>query len=195
MSTPSDRMRNFGFLIYDISRLFTKRFQIEAEHLGISLTEAKVLTNLSRNPSISQAQLGELSGVEPMTIVRILDRMEADKWIERRPHPTDRRARQLHLGERAQSTLEQISKLGAQVRGEALAGIKADERAMLLDLLERVHGQLLQSLSQQNGRASQRDPGTATDARATRKRSERHEPRTQSRTTPARSAKTQRAAR
>jgi DNA-binding MarR family transcriptional regulator len=195
MSTPSDRMCNFGFLIYDIGRLFTKRFQIEAEHLGISLTEAKVLTNLSRNPSISQAQLAELSGVEPMTIVRILDRMEADKWIERRPHPTDRRARQLHLGERAQSTLEQILKVSTQVRGEALAGIKADERATLLDLLERVHGQLQESLSEQNGKASQRPPGSATDARATHKRGERHEHRTQSRITASRPAKTRRASR
>src|SRR5262245_20749709 len=110
-ASPNDRLANFGFLIKDISRLFTKLFESEAEHLGITLAEARVLIYLSRNPGITQVQLAELSAVEPMTLVRILDRMEADKWIERRPHPTDRRARQLLLKERAQSPLAQMHEL------------------------------------------------------------------------------------
>ena len=94
MNTPADRLRNFGFLINDIGRLYTKLFEYEADHLGITLAEAKVLIALSRNAGLNQVQLAELSGVEPMSLVRILDRMEADHWIERRAHPTDRRARQ-----------------------------------------------------------------------------------------------------
>lgn len=193
MSTPSTS--NFGFLIYGIGRLFIKRFQVEAEHLGISLADARVLTNLSRNPSISQAQLAELSGLEPMTIVRILDRMEADKWIERRPHPTDRRARQLHLGVGAQTALEHIFKISAQLRSEALAGLNAEERAILMDLLERVHEQLLQSVSEQNGKASQRDGAQWPDPGAARKRDERKETRSSLRAASSRTSKTQRAQR
>jgi DNA-binding MarR family transcriptional regulator len=149
MSTPADRLQNFGFLIKDIGRLYTRLFEYEADHLGIKLDEAKVLTYLSRNPGLNQVQLAELTGVEPMSLVRILDRMAADQRIERRAHPTDRRARQLHLQAHGQSTLEQIWKLSAQVRSRALAGFKADERNLLIDLLERAHEQLVHMVTEQ----------------------------------------------
>jgi len=170
MSASSDRIGNFGYLIKDIGRLYTNLFETEAEHLGITLSEAKVLTYLSRNSGISQIQLAELTGVEPMSLVRILDRMEADQWIERRPHPTDRRARQLHLKDGAQSTLDQIFKLSSQVSGESLAGFNADERSVVVDLLERVHAQLLQMLTKQNRKIPQRAAGEGAGSRTGRKR-------------------------
>jgi len=157
MSAAKDKMRNFGFLIKDIGRLYTKLFEHYAGHLGVTLAEAKVLTYLSRNAGLSQIQLADLTGVEPMSLVRILDRMEEDKWIERRVHPTDRRARQLYLREGAQPTLDQILELSAQVRGQVLAGFKSDERNVMIDLLDPVHTQMLQMLSDQTGKALKRE--------------------------------------
>jgi len=169
MSTPSDRVGNFGFLIKDIGRLFTKAFERESDHLGITLAEARVLIYLSRNPGVTQVQLAELSAVEPMTLVRILDRMEADKWIERRPHPTDRRARQLFLKERAQQPLEQINRLGTQVRSYALAGLSADERLRLVGLLEHVHDRLAEMLAERSGKsAGESSTGRTRNQRAGR---------------------------
>jgi DNA-binding MarR family transcriptional regulator len=166
MSAPSDRIANVGFLIKDIGRLFTKVFEREADHLGITLAEARVLIYLSRNPGVTQVQLAELTSVEPMTLVRILDRMEADKWIERRPHPTDRRARQLLLKERAQQPLEQINKLAAQVRSQVLAGLSTNERLRLVGSLEHIHGRLLDLLAE-------RSDTSAGDNAAGRTRSQR----------------------
>jgi MarR family transcriptional regulator for hemolysin len=178
MSTTPDPIRNFGYLIKDIGRLYTKRFEGEADHLGITLSEAKVLTYLGRNSGLSQIQLAELTGIEPMSVVRILDRMEADNWIERRPHPTDRRARQLHLKTKALSKVDQIAKLSAQMQAQSLVGFKAEERTALVDLLLRVHQQLLQMVSVQNGkpmpragsasRAESRVPRKTTDQRGIR---------------------------
>jgi MarR family transcriptional regulator, transcriptional regulator for hemolysin len=158
MSTPADRLHNFGFVIKDIGRLYTRLFEYEAEHLGITLAEAKVLTYLSRNPALSQVQLSELTGVEPMSLVRILDRMEADQRIERRAHPTDRRARQLHLRAKGEATLDQIWKLSAQVRSQSLTGFKVEERNQLITLLERVHEQLLQMTEQMDKAATRSQP-------------------------------------
>jgi MarR family transcriptional regulator for hemolysin len=171
MSTPADRLQNFGFLIKDIGRLYTRLFENEAEHLGITLAEAKVLTYLSRNPALSQVQLAELTGVEPMSLVRILDRMEADQRIERRAHPTDRRVRQLHLQAKGESTLDQIWKLSSQVRSQALTGFKAEERSQLISLLERVHEQLLGVVSEQAVKALPRSQSMdAAKRQAGRKR-------------------------
>lgn len=139
-----DRLRIFGFLIKDIGRLYTEVFQHEAREIGVTLADCKVLAYLSRNEGVSQIRLAELTGIDPMSLVRILDRMAADDWIERRLHPTDRRARQLYLKEKAQPALEQIWKVGEAVRVRALTGIKAEQRDLFMELLERVHLNLLE---------------------------------------------------
>jgi MarR family transcriptional regulator, transcriptional regulator for hemolysin len=195
MSTPADRLQNFGFLIKDIGRLYTKLFEYEADHLGITLAEAKVLAYLSRNPGLSQVQLAELTGVEPMSLVRILDRMEADKRIERRAHPTDRRARQLHLHSQGQSTLDQIWKLSGQVRSQALAGFKVEERNNLIGLLERVHEQMLHMMAEQTEQAAQQDQPTEAAARRAARKSVVRNGRVAGRSARGKTAKTQRVTR
>jgi len=139
----TDRTRNLGFLIKDIVRLYTKLFERQTSDRDWNLSECKVLTYLQRHAGVSQIKLADLTGVEPMSLVRILDRMESNGLIERRPHPTDRRARQLFLKDKAQLTLDQLWKLSDSTRAQALAGIKAEERQLLIDLLERVHQNLI----------------------------------------------------
>jgi DNA-binding MarR family transcriptional regulator len=139
----TDRLRNFGFLVRDVSRLSAKHFQRNARELELSLAQCKVLGHLSRNEGISQARLAELTETDPMTLVRTLDRMQQDGWIERRPDPSDRRAHQLFLREAAKPVLQRIWKIADQARNEVLADLSAAEREQLIELLERVHRTLL----------------------------------------------------
>src|SRR5882757_10469451 len=96
-----DSLRNFGFLLKDVSRLSNLNFEREAASLGMTLAQCKVLIYLQRNQGVSQVRLAELTGTDPMTLVRILDRMESDGWVERRQDPADRRARRLYLKDAA----------------------------------------------------------------------------------------------
>ena len=141
----ADNLQNFGFLVRDVSRLCAKRFEHHARELELTLPQCKVLAHLARNEGISQARLAELTETDPMTLVRTLDRMQQDGWIERRPDPLDRRAHCLYLREAAKPILERIWKFAEQTRGEALAVLSPGEREQLVDLLERIHG-TLQSL-------------------------------------------------
>jgi DNA-binding MarR family transcriptional regulator len=136
-------LRNFGFLIKDVSRLHSKNFERHTAELGLTLAQCKVLAYLERNEGISQIRLAELSDTDAMTLVRILDRMERDGWIERRAHPSDRRARQLFLRQGARPVITRMQRLGDLARTAALAGLSAGEREQLMNLLERVHGNLL----------------------------------------------------
>jgi DNA-binding PadR family transcriptional regulator len=77
-----------------------------------------------------------------MTLVRQIDRMEEDGWIERRPDPADRRARRLVLTEKARLTLTRILELSNEVRTEAFVGLSEADGRHLIDLLARVHGNL-----------------------------------------------------
>jgi DNA-binding MarR family transcriptional regulator len=136
-------IRNLGFLMKDVSRLWVRLFEQRATQLGMTLSHAKVLIFLSRNEGATQARLAELSDTDPMTLVRILDRMEKDGWLERRPDPSDRRAYRLFLKRAADPVLAEINRIGDRARGEALAGVSTEDRAHLVALMERIHGNLL----------------------------------------------------
>jgi DNA-binding MarR family transcriptional regulator len=139
---PADRHRNLGFLMRDVSRLYAKSYERRAVDLQLTMAQCKVLANLSRNQGISQARLAELTETDPMALVRTLDRMEQDKWIERRPDPADRRAHRLYLLSAAEPVVTRIWEISDQSRSEALSALSAAERDILVELLERVHGTL-----------------------------------------------------
>jgi MarR family transcriptional regulator for hemolysin len=137
-----DRYQNFGFLLKDVSRLYTRRFEDRAHALALTLPQCKALAYLAKNEGVSQKRLAELIDVDPMSLVRILDRMQADGWVERRSDPEDRRARSLCLTEKAKPLVQEIWRLAAETRAETLHGLAEEEREALMSLLERIHANL-----------------------------------------------------
>jgi len=138
-----DLDRSFGFLVHDVARLFGRRFNQRALlFLGLTRAQCKVLGYLARNEGINQAGLADLLEIKPMTLVRQIDRMEEDGWIERRPQPGDRRARRLVLTDKARPILARILDLSNEVRAESFAGLSKDDGKQLIELLRRVHGNL-----------------------------------------------------
>src|SRR5947209_14574017 len=138
-----DLDRSFGFLVHDVARLFGRRFNQRALlFLGLTRAQCKVLGYLARNEGINQAGLADLLEIKPMTLVRQIDRMEEDGWIERQPQPGDRRARRLVLTDKARPILARILDLSNEVRSESFAGLSREEGKQLIELLRRVHGNL-----------------------------------------------------
>jgi len=80
--------------------------------------------------------------IEPITLVRLLDKLEAAGLVERRPDPADRRVRRLFLTEATGPLLEQLQGLASETREAALAGLTDAERQQLTDLLMKVRGNL-----------------------------------------------------
>jgi MarR family transcriptional regulator, transcriptional regulator for hemolysin len=137
-----DRSRQLGFLLKDVTRRYTRRFEERAQELSLTLPQCRALFHLETNEGISQKRLAELTELDPMTLVRILDRMEADGWVQRCFDPADRRAHTLWLTSKAKPMLDDIAQLIADTRTEALQGLSSEERSKLLELLERVHANL-----------------------------------------------------
>src|ERR1700730_6840717 len=134
-----ERLRNFGYLLKDLGRLYTRRFEERAQALQLTLAQCKALGQLARNGGVSQARLAELAESDPMSMVRILDHMEAEGWVERRADPNDRRARRLYIKDKAHAILNEIWRLADETRMEFLADLSAEECAGLIDMLERIH--------------------------------------------------------
>jgi MarR family transcriptional regulator, transcriptional regulator for hemolysin len=146
--------RNFGFLLREVSRQYVVRFEMHARGISLNLSQCKVLIRLENNEGVSQARLAELAEVDPMTMVRLLDRMEAEGLLERRPDPQDRRARCISLTPKAKSVLDEIWRLADLTRAEIFAGISAAERHAFMDVLERMHA----NLSHLVGKSSDQEP-------------------------------------
>src|SRR3954454_4151999 len=117
--------RTLGFILHDVARLLRKRFEQKARDLGLTRAQWQVLTPLALNEGIHQGALAEILELEPITLVRILDRLQAAGLVERRPHATDRRLRLLHLTAKARPMLEEMRRIGAVTREEALSGVPA----------------------------------------------------------------------
>ena len=146
-----DRLKNFGFLLKDVSRLYTLRFEQRAQEISLTLVQCKALAHLEKNEGVSQARLAELIDVDAMTMVRILDRMEADSVIERRPDPADRRARRLYLTQKSKPILETIWRLAEATRAEMFAGVSKLEREAFMGVLERLHVNVVAAAAQPIG--------------------------------------------
>jgi MarR family transcriptional regulator, transcriptional regulator for hemolysin len=134
--------RSFGFLVHDVARLYGRRFDRNGRRLELTRAQCRTLGYLARNEGINQAGLADLLEIRPMTLVRQIDRMQEAGWIERRPDPSDRRARRLYLTDKARPILGRIWDVASETQDQVLAALTPDESEQLIDLLRRVHGSL-----------------------------------------------------
>jgi MarR family transcriptional regulator for hemolysin len=138
-----DPNRSFGFLLHDAARLLGKRFDQRAREVGLTRAQCKLLAYLALHEGIHQAGLADLLEIEPITLVRLLDRMEEAGWIERRPDPSDRRARRLFLAEKARPLFTEIRRIADATRKEAMDGLSVERQELLIDMLVHIRANLL----------------------------------------------------
>jgi MarR family transcriptional regulator, transcriptional regulator for hemolysin len=139
-----DSGRNFGFLVHDVSRLIKRRFDRRARQTGLPITrrQAAVVLYVARNEGVSQAEVASWLDLEPIALVRMLDRLNEEGLVERRAHPTDRRVRTLWLMPAARPVVTQILAINKAIREEAFAGMPAHARDTVIDILDGIKGNL-----------------------------------------------------
>jgi len=144
----------FGFLVSEVSRLYSQQFdRLAREKLGLSQAQCRLLAVLAWHDGeqpLSQAELAQKTALTPMAVATMCDRLAAAGWIERRPHPEDRRVNRLHIKPNARKALERAMGIGDEVTAGTLAALSAAERAQLLALLGKArHG--LQAMNETEG--------------------------------------------
>ncbi len=137
-------VQTIGVLLHDVARLMRKRFEQRARPLGLTRSQWQTLVLLSKNEGIHQKALAEIQEVEPITLMRLIDKLAERGLVERRKHETDRRIWMLYLTEPARGLLEGIRELGEETRSEALEGISDADRARLFELLETMKSNLVE---------------------------------------------------
>jgi MarR family transcriptional regulator, transcriptional regulator for hemolysin len=159
-----DWHRDLGFLLDDVAYLYTRRFEEHAQGLSLTLHQCKALAVLANCEGINQRRLGETSDIVPTNLVRILDRLEAGGWAERRPDPQDRRAHLLTITESAKPVVERIWRIVRKTNTEALEGVSIGDLPLLVELLSRAHANLvaLEPLHSQPAHPNDADAVTAS---------------------------------
>lgn len=139
---------NISFVLHDVARLLRKRFEQRSQASGLTRAQWQVLAYLSRHEGIHQNKLADLIEIMPITLARLLDKMEARGFIERRPNPADRRAWLLYLTPQAHPLLETMRSNGRETRDEAFVGLSADAQLHLLQTLCLIKSNLLEACAQ-----------------------------------------------
>jgi DNA-binding MarR family transcriptional regulator len=129
-------------LLNDVARLLRTRFDQRARARGMTRAQWVILARVSAKPGLSQNELASLLEVEPISVGRLVDRLEARGLVERRPDPADRRIWRLHLLPSAESVLEEISKAREILGAELLEGVDAATRTQTVDALLRMKANL-----------------------------------------------------
>jgi MarR family transcriptional regulator, transcriptional regulator for hemolysin len=127
-----------GFLLTDAARLMRRRFEQECRDIPMTSAQLQIVGRLKHNQGLSQAALAALLDIEPMTLSRHIDRMEAAGLVERRPDPNDRRARQLYVTEHGLGLLDPMRCRAEQIYAEAQQGLSEEQRAALIAMLQAV---------------------------------------------------------
>jgi DNA-binding MarR family transcriptional regulator len=145
---PKQPLENLGFMLQDVARLMRVNYNRRAQ------AQWRALTILLRNPGMWQCHLADALETKPISAARLIDRMEAAGWVERRADPKDRRAIQLYLTKQSEPIMAALKKHGAACRGCALDGISVEEQEKFLDILMRMRGNMTAASEEQEKTAA-----------------------------------------
>jgi MarR family transcriptional regulator, lower aerobic nicotinate degradation pathway regulator len=136
--TTDDAVSEFaGQLFFRLWRVSHTRTAEALESLGLTTALFALLNVLATREGAIQQELGAAMGIDPSTMVSLIDQLEAAGLAKRRPRPTDRRAREVVITPKGRRVREQARRLAMQVEDDVLRGLSRAERRRMLALLRR----------------------------------------------------------
>ncbi len=153
-ASNSDRGDGVAFLLAQLGHYAATQFAEQMAAVGLTPPHAGILRAIASGPGGSQQALSEQLGLLPSRVVAYVDELEDRGYVERRRNPDDRRLHALHLTASGKKLMSKISDLARQHERRVTAGLDAQQRATL--------GELLAALAQERGLAPHVHPGFRT---------------------------------
>jgi DNA-binding MarR family transcriptional regulator len=164
----TENTKGVGFLLVDVSRLLRRDFDRRVRGLALTQVQWRAIAHLLREEGINQAVLADRLDVAPITLGRLIDRLEAAGWVRRADDPVDRRASLLFLTPKAGPIIDEMQAHASDALEAAMAGLGSSARRQLVKALERIK----QNLSAADAAASA-SSGEGTYEHVRRKESKR----------------------
>jgi DNA-binding MarR family transcriptional regulator len=132
-----DSKREVLFQLSDVARAMRTYVDHCAREHGMTRAQWAVLVRLERNEGMMQAEMAEALDIQPISAARLIDRLCDHGLLERRPHPSDRRANRLYLTQEGRAMLAELAPLGGRIADVVLGSFgDAKIAAFLRQLLE-----------------------------------------------------------
>jgi DNA-binding MarR family transcriptional regulator len=159
MKRPLNIRREVLFQLSDVARAMRTHIDQCAREHGMTRAQWGVLVRLERQEGMTQAEMAEALEIQPISLVRLIDRLCEQDLVERRPHPTDRRANRLYLTDKGRAMLALLAPLGREVAAGILAEFDEREVSDLLQKLLRIKNNIRQAAGKRNGADAARRAG------------------------------------
>ena len=140
-------LETIPFEIAETAHSLRREFDRRAAPLGVTRAQWRALAWVGREPGLRQVELADHLDIEPITLCRIVDRLEEGGLVERRRDPEDRRAWRLHLTDKGEPLVEQLRTLAGQMAKEAFAGVAPETIELLRKSLAQVRENLSTNIS------------------------------------------------
>lgn len=135
---PKTEDISFGYLLNDITLLFRKHFDRRAVKFGLTRAQWRATKMLYHREGLRQTELAEFLEMEPIAVGRVIDRLQAAGFVERRPDPKDRRAWRLYTTAQASGVIDDMERIARDLRRECTAGVSYEEMMQAMDVLTRL---------------------------------------------------------
>ncbi len=138
MTSPLNLDRDMLILMHDVARMMRTRFDQCARAYGMTRAQWVILARLERQPGMTQNEMASLCEVEPVTVGRLVDRLEASGLLERRLDPADRRIRRLHLLAASQPVVDEIRRYKNELFAGVTGGLDKKDIETVINVLLRM---------------------------------------------------------
>lgn len=137
-ASPGPDVAEFaGQLLFRLWRVSHTQTAAALESIGLNPALFAVLNFLRAREGVIQQEIGAAMGIDPSTMVGLIDQLERAGLAKRRPHPRDRRAREVVITTKGRRTVERARAVAREVEADVLKGLAPAERDQLLELLRQ----------------------------------------------------------
>src|ERR1700728_3990668 len=150
----ASKNREFAFILNDVARLLRTYADHKAAQFGMTRAQWAVLVRIDRSEGLNQSELAEVLDLQPITLTRLLDKLCDSGLIERRPDPTDRRAKRLYLKAAARPLLERLGALREETMADTLAGVEGGSIQQMVSELAHVKENLRRLIQQRDANSA-----------------------------------------
>jgi len=144
--TKYDFENSVGFIVNNTAKSFQRSLDIELRrNAGVTLSQWRVVGSLVLQPGLTQKEIADKMGIEGATLVPVIDKMEKDGLLKRKPDLTDRRANRIYLTSKADSLWESMTECALKIRRSSTKNISDGDIQITLDTLRKISKNLATS--------------------------------------------------
>ena len=129
---------SLGQLLHEAARAVRRKFEESSAGLGLSTAQWRMLLLVCKKGSAAQSRFADLLEIEPITVSRLVDRMEEQGWVIREADPSDRRVKLVRPTEKALDAFSHFKSIADEVYAAALIGLTETQREDLMAALQTI---------------------------------------------------------